>query len=200
MKNAVAKSADGDRNIGSLPEKMAGVEIHADVFPCRFAQAKRGFDVVNDEAGMRFDGNFNPVIGSKAGGFLPIGNGLFVPLPFESFEKFRRPGGDDPVGTLGVVAVAGATGKSDDDRNLEFFSKLYGFAKCFIVLASHVAIGMHGIAVAGKSADGEASVANLGAKIIELMRIGKQGIDFDMVTARPAAGGKLDGADAGKRA
>jgi len=199
VKNAVAESANGDRDIGSLPEKMAGIEIHADIFARGFAQAESGLNVVNDEAGMRFDGHFDSVVGGKLTCFLPVGKNFFVPLPFECFEKFRGPGGDDPIGTLGVVAVAGTTGKSDYDGNLEFFGKLYRFAKCFVVFASQVAIGVHGIAVTGKSADGEARIANLGAKIIQLMRIGEQGIDFDVVTARPAASGELYRADSGER-
>src|SRR5258708_1075266 len=58
---------------------------------------------------------------------------------------------------------------------------------------------MHGIAVAGESADGEAGIANLAAKIIQFMRTGQQGIDFDVVPAGPAAGRELDRADAGER-
>jgi len=51
----------------------------------------------------------------------------------------------------------------------------------YIVLLGALLVGVNGIAVAGKSADGEASVANLGAKIIQLMRTGQQGINFDVV-------------------
>jgi len=82
---------------------------------------------------------------------------------------------------------------------LSFFRELYRFAKCFIVFASRGAIGVHGIAVAGESADGEAGIANLAAKIIQFMRTGQQGIDFDVVPAGPAASPNSTRADAGER-
>ena len=37
VKNTIAERADGDRNIRTLPEEMAGIKIYADIFSSGFA-------------------------------------------------------------------------------------------------------------------------------------------------------------------
>src|ERR1700731_1100725 len=113
MKNAITQRANSDRNIRTLPEKMAGIEIHADVSPSGGAQSQSGLHVVNDKTGMRFDSHFNSMVGGEFSGFLPVRNYFLVPLPFKSVQEFRRPGGDNPVRTFRFVTIAWAAGKGD---------------------------------------------------------------------------------------
>src|SRR5215471_4954744 len=121
VKDGVAECADRCRNIHSLPEKVAWIEIHADALSRRSAQLKRRLRVVHNESRMRLDGDFDAMIGSEFSRFLPIGQHLFVPLPLEGLQKLRRPWTGNPVGAGGLIVVSGTTGKGHDDLNLEHF-------------------------------------------------------------------------------
>ena len=52
VKNTAIQSANGDRNIDTLPEKVAGIEIHADVFPSSGAQAQSRLAEIRAQLGL----------------------------------------------------------------------------------------------------------------------------------------------------
>ena len=87
--------------IDALPEKMAGIEICAEHGAGGIAQAQHRLGVINEETGMRLEGDLlHAVIRREFRLLAPIGDDDFVPLPLQDGKEIRRPGAGDPVGIL----------------------------------------------------------------------------------------------------
>src|SRR5579871_3651172 len=116
---------DHFNGIAALPEKMTEVAIRTDLFADGFAQFKERARVIDDKVGMHFEREaLDAMRAGKLGGFLPIRNDFFFPLPLEHFVKFRGPAIGNPVWLRVLRRAARAARKSDDDFHVEHFREL----------------------------------------------------------------------------
>ena len=192
VEDGAAERANGSRDVDTLPEEVAGIEIHPEVRPGGRAQLQRGLDVVHDEARMRLERHLHAAIPREAFRLPPVGNRLLVPLPFEHVEKFGRPRRRDPIRMLRLVCIAGAAREGHDDRYLELRRKADGFAKLVVVRLCGTAIRMKRVAVTRQCADCQAGIAELPAKLSRPLLILCERVDVEMVVTGPSARSKLE--------
>ncbi len=109
------EGADGFDGVDALPEEVAGVKVRTDGAAAGLAHAEHGLGVVDEKAGVGFEGDLDVAGLGEGGLLLPVRDGDFVPLPIEDFEEVGRPGAGDPVRVFGAGVVAGAAGEGGDD-------------------------------------------------------------------------------------
>src|SRR5712671_3471627 len=79
VKNRVAEGPDGGGRLNPLPEKVARIEVHAEVVARLAAQAQRRLDVVNHEARMRFERHLDAMLGRKMRRVPPVRDRFALP-------------------------------------------------------------------------------------------------------------------------
>ena len=67
---------------------MRGVEVHPDGLAAYLPQPPERIRVVGDEAGMKLDSDFDPVLTSERRSLLPVRLDFLAPLPLEGLEEF----------------------------------------------------------------------------------------------------------------
>src|ERR1019366_8931146 len=92
---------------------------------------------------------------------LPIWSDLCIPLPFQEFQIFGRPGARHPVRIARGVAVARTSGEVDYDGHAESRGQFNGPAADVSMRFRHRGIGMQRVAVTAQRADREAQVVEL---------------------------------------
>ena len=99
---ASSEQADGVGDIDVLPEQVRRVEVRADPFVSRFAQAKHPAGFVHQHVGVHLDGDVDTVVGGVLREVRPVGDPDFFPLVLVSLVVFAGPRRRDPVGHLVV--------------------------------------------------------------------------------------------------
>src|ERR1051326_4907593 len=72
----------------------------------------------------------------------PVRNYFFFPLPLQHLVVLRRPAVGNPVRLRIVGSATGTPGKSDDDLDVEHFSKEHRLPKSVSVLLRMLRVGM----------------------------------------------------------
>src|SRR5204863_6736569 len=62
MPDRAAQIADGRAGIDALPEEVRGIKVRADFVAHRLAELQERLGIINDEAGMHFEGDFANVV------------------------------------------------------------------------------------------------------------------------------------------
>ena len=164
--------------------------------PAACAQPQRAVDVVDDEAGMRFERDLHAVLGGEVRGVAPVRNRLLLPLPLEHLEKLRRPRRASP--SSGCFAPSESPGQPENVTTTGTSScsarrtvlRNTSSAACAVA-----AIGMQRVAVARQRADRQAGVGDLLAVVGRARLLVEQRVEVEMIAARPAAGAELDRLD-----
>ena len=196
VEDRVAELANDRHRVHSLPDEVARIEVRADVFAGRFADAQHRLGVVNAEAGMKLERDLYAVLLRELLFLLPVRNKLLVPLVIEDVEELRRPGGGDPVGVRSGRAVAGTAGEGIDDRNAEPFREQYGAGNDGVVIAGDLFIRMDGVAVRGERGDDKSARLELAAERLRGAGIGNEQFRIAVVVAGEAPDAELGGLDA----
>jgi hypothetical protein len=159
VEDGVAQDPDGRDGINLLPEHVAGVVVGAQVLATGLPQPQQRLRAVDDEAGMHLDGDLDAVVRRELDALAPVGNDLLLPLPGQQLLEVRRPGSRDPVGVLGVVAVARAAREVNHHRHAQFLRQQNRLAIDFAIAFGDLAHRVQRLAVAAQRADREAVVA-----------------------------------------
>ncbi len=127
------------------------------------AQFQQGLRAVDDEAGVHLDGDLDAVIFGELRLPGPIGRNFLLPLPCEQLQIFGRPWTRDPVGILGVVAVAGAAGKINHHGHAELLGQAHGLPAGLLKGFRESRVRMQRISVTAQRADGKSAIFELAA-------------------------------------
>ena len=189
----IAERSDAGNGIHALPDKMARVEVRAELGTDCLAYLEHALGVVDAEARMKLEGYLvDAVLLGESDGLSPIGNEYFIPLPLEYLGEVVRPGADDPVGILRVLLVAGAAGESVDLMNTELLGEKDGVLYRLVELGGNSLVRMDGVAVAAERAYLKAAVRDGGFEGVQSRRIGEQGVGVGMGVAGVTAAAYLD--------
>ena len=102
--------------IAALPEEVAEVAVRADFFADGFAEFHERSRVVDDKVRVHFEREaFDAMITRVFGGFLPVGDDFFFPLPILHLRVLGRPAIGRPVGHGVACITSRASRESDDD-------------------------------------------------------------------------------------
>src|SRR5690242_16368849 len=187
-----AQEADHLHRVTFLPEEVAEVAVGADFLTHRFPQPHESLGIVDAETGVHLESQFvHAMLAGKFGGFLPVGNDLFFPLPVENLGVLGRPAVSRPVGHGVRGAAAGASGKSHDYRDLQALSQQHRVAEYLRVAGSDFCVRMDRIAVAAERRYADVSVLELLFPGARLGWISQQLLHRTMAVARVTAGANL---------
>ena len=165
VENRRSQRANRRRNSTPCQKKWLGSKLTPILSPHALPQFERAFDVIDDEARMRFERDLDAVVARERRGLRPVRNGLLFPLPFKHLEKLRRPRRRHPVRMRRDLRIAGASGERHDDRHFEPFGELDGLAEHLVVGFRSRRVRMERIAVARERADRQPGIADHLAKV-----------------------------------
>ena len=124
---------------------------------------------------MHFIGDLlDAVLGGPGGHLLPVGHEHFVPLVLHNVGEIVRPGAGNPVGGLVLRAAAGAAGESDHAGYAQLFRQQNGVDIVVMENLRHGGIGVHRVAVGGKSGDFQTVLFDGVAEFFDLLVILEQ--------------------------
>src|ERR1700676_479472 len=180
--------------IAALPEKMAEVAVRADFFTDSFAKFHKSSRIVDHEVGMHLEGQaLDAMFARVLGGFLPVRDNLFLPLPVQHFSELGGPAISCPVWHNVRRRTAGTPGEAHDDFDVEHFREKNGLAKGVDIFLRALGDGMNGITVATERSDADASAFKFFLPSFGFRAIRDELVEWTVMIVRVAAGTDFHG-------
>lgn len=151
--DGISEITDSGYGIDSLPYKVRRIEVSTDNGTDSLAELHKLLGIVDAEAGVKLESDAAyAVFERKFGCLLPIRNKHVIPLIIENRKILLGPCAGRPVRHLIAGSAAGTAGECDHGIKSELLGEKNGVDKIVMVTLCLGLVGMHGVAVARKSA------------------------------------------------